>query len=93
MSAQPIHDVDPDDPMEILRVLPSDYHQQFLSEYAAAAEAARRPEGYRRLHELLRLWRLRAEAYSAPGYRERLTSVAEGESVHAEHVIPGWPIR
>ena len=37
-------------PVEILRLLPERFHEQFLSEYAAAAEAARRPERYQALH-------------------------------------------
>lgn len=42
MSAQPVHDPDPDDPVEILRVLPERFHDQFLAEYyEAAGEAAR----------------------------------------------------
>jgi hypothetical protein len=34
---------------------PERFREQFLNEYAAAVEAARRPEDYRALHELLRL--------------------------------------
>ena len=60
MSAQPVQEHDPDDPVEILHVLPARLHEQFLAEYAAAAEAARRVEGYRALHDLLREWRLTA---------------------------------
>jgi hypothetical protein len=42
MSAQPVHEPDPDDPVEILRVLPARFHDQFLAEYyEAASEAAR----------------------------------------------------
>ena len=54
MSAEPVQEHDPDDPVEILRVLHERFREQFLNEYAAAAEAARRPEGYRALHDLLR---------------------------------------
>src|SRR5580658_5301415 len=77
MSAQPVQEHDPDDPVEILRVLPERFHEQFLSEYADAAEAALRPEGYRALHDLLRLWRLTAAAYSEPGFEARLGAVRE----------------
>ena len=47
MSAQPVQEHEPDDPVEILRVLPEPerFREPFLNEYAAAAEAARRPEG------------------------------------------------
>jgi hypothetical protein len=54
----------PDDPVAIL---PGRFREQFLAEYAAAAEAARQVEGYRTLHDLLRRWRLTAAAYSEPG--------------------------
>jgi hypothetical protein len=62
MTAQSADDLDPDDPLEILRVLPARFHEQFLAEYDAAVAGARRPEEYRRLHRLLRLWRLSAVA-------------------------------
>ncbi len=77
MSAQPVREHDPDDPVEILRVLPGRFREQFLAEYAAAAEAARRVEGYRALHDLLRLWRLTAAAYSEPSFEARLAGVRE----------------
>ena len=75
VTAHPVDDHDPDDPVGILSVLPEEYHAQFLIEYAAAVEGARRPEQFRQLQELLRLWRLRAVAYSSPGYDERLAAV------------------
>jgi hypothetical protein len=43
---------------------------------------------------MLRLWRLRAEAYTSPGYRERLIHAREGHAsgaVPAAQLIPGWP--
>jgi len=52
--------------VEILRVLPARFHEQFLAEYDAAVAGARRPEEYRRLHHLLRLWRLSAAAFLRP---------------------------
>lgn len=94
MTAQPIYEPDPDDPVEILRVLPGTYHEQFLAEYTSAVDQARRPEQYRRLHDLLRLWRLRAVAYSDPGYDARLAAARSGyeaDFVPAEQVIPDWP--
>lgn len=97
MTAQPYRgEHDPDDPAEILRVLPEPYHAQFRAEYAVAVEQARRPEQYRMLHDLLRLWRLRAVAYSDPGYADRLASARAGRTagdVPAERVIAGWPRR
>lgn len=77
MTAQPVDDYDPDDPVEILRVLPGGFHGQFLAEYDAAVADARRPEQYRELHHLLRLWRLRAVAYADPGYAGRLAVMQE----------------
>jgi Family of unknown function (DUF6247) len=57
-----------------LAVLPEGYHAQFLAEYTAAVEGALRPEQFRQLQELLQLWRLRAVAYSGPGYEVRLAA-------------------
>ena len=98
MSAQPVQDFDPDDPVEILRVLPERLHGQFRAEYETAAEAARQPEGYHALHELLRLWRLTAAAYTAPGFGRRFASVREAVrtgslegAVPIEQVVPDWP--
>jgi Family of unknown function (DUF6247) len=100
VSAQPVQGHDPDDPVEILRVLPEQFREQFLNEYALAAEAARRPEGYRALHDLLRLWRLTAAAHSEPGFEARLASVREAVlagnlegSVPIEEIVPDWPAR
>lgn len=96
MSAQPIQGPEPDDPVEILRVLPEPFHEQFLAEYAAAVEDARRPEHFRQLHDLLRLWRLRATAYSDASYEARLQAVRDGRAAEfapAGQVITGWPIR
>jgi Family of unknown function (DUF6247) len=93
VTAQPVYDQDPDDPVEILRALPEQHHSQFRAEYAAAVEMARRPEQFRQLHELLRLWRLRAVAYSEPGYDQRLEAAREGgaDFAPATQMIPGWP--
>jgi hypothetical protein len=95
MSAEPVHEADPDDPVEILRVLPARLHDQFLREYyAAAALAARQVGGYRQLHDVLRLWRLTAVSQSDSGFADRLAAVREGSlegSVPIEDVVPGWP--
>jgi hypothetical protein len=69
-------------------------------EYEAAVDGARRPEQYRQLHDLLRLWRLRAVAYSEPGYETRLQAVRgavrtgslEG-AAPIEEIVPGWSQR
>lgn len=85
MTAHPVYDSDPDDPVEILHALPETLHAQFRAEYAAAVDEARRPEQFHRLQELLRLWRLRAVAYSGPGYAGRLAEAYEG---HAAELAP-----
>lgn len=99
MSAQPVHEPDPDDPVEILRVLPDRLHDQFLREYyAAAALAAQQVDGYRHLHDVLRLWRLTAVAHSDPGFADRLAAVRDAVrtgstegSVPIEEIVPDWP--
>ena len=45
MSAQPVHEPDPDDLVEILRVLPARFHDQFLREYYGVAAGAARLVG------------------------------------------------
>ena len=45
MNAQPVHEPDPDDPVEILRVLPAWFHDQFLREYYGPPAGAARPVG------------------------------------------------
>ena len=100
MGAQPVQEHDPDDPVEILRVLPEQFHEQFLAGYRAAAEGARRVEGYRALHDFLRLWRLRAIARSDPSFETRLDRVREAARtgskegmVPIEDIVPDWPDR
>jgi hypothetical protein len=98
MSAQPAHEVDIDDPVQTLKLLPARLHDQFLREYyGAAASAARQVGGYRHLRDVLRLWRLTATAQSDPGFADRLAAVREAvrtgnldSSVSIEDVVPGW---
>lgn len=95
VSAQPVQEHGPDDPVEILHALPERFHEQFLAEYAAAAEAARQPEGYRVLHDMLRLWRLGAPALSDPGYEGRRQAVRDAvraghRGTPIEDVVPDW---
>jgi Family of unknown function (DUF6247) len=80
MAAEPLPEYepygdDPDDPVEILRVLPVQYHQYFVTEYWETLANARDMEQYRDLRKLLRFWRLRALAYSDPAYEEGLRAV------------------
>lgn len=102
MSAQPISDVDPDDPVVILSQLPAKHRDQFLREYyPAAAEAAKELGRYAALRDLLRLWRLRAVMYSDPGYdaalaesrRAALAGHAEGSMTAEEVFGDRWPRR
>jgi Family of unknown function (DUF6247) len=99
VTAQSAPERDPDDPVEILRILPSQFHEQFLAEYDAAVTGARRPEHYHELHRLLRLWRLRAAAYSDPGYESRLQAMQDAvrtgrhDGTLIEEVVPDWAER
>ncbi len=98
MTAQPADDYDPDDPVEILRVLPTRFHEQFLAEYDTAVAGARRPEEYRQLHHLLWLWRLSAAAFSDPGYEARRQAVEESVrtgrgGTPIEEIVPDWDER
>jgi Family of unknown function (DUF6247) len=89
----------PDDPVEILHALPARAHEQFLAEYDLAVAGARRPEQYREVHHLLRLWRLRAVAYSDPGYEARLQAVQDAaragrrDGTPIEELVPDWEER
>ena len=98
MTAQLADDYDPDGPVEILRVLPERFHEQFLAEYDAAVAGARRPEQYRHLHDLLRLWPLSAVAFSDPGYETRRQAVEEAvrtgrRGTPIGEIVPDWDER
>lgn len=95
MTAEPVHgEPGRDDPVDILRILPEEYREQFRAEYAAAIDHAQDPADYHALANMLRLWRLRAAAYTDPGYGERLAAARTGDTtteLSAEQVIAGWP--
>jgi Family of unknown function (DUF6247) len=95
VTAQPVFsEPGPDDPALILRMLPPEYHTDFLAEYTEAVERARRPDEFAALAALLRLWRLRAAAYADPGFRERLAAVRGGDTrddVPMEQLTGQWP--
>jgi hypothetical protein len=95
VTAQLADEFDLDDPVEILAILPDQFHEQFLSEYDSAVASARRPDQYRQLHYMLRLWRLRAAAYSDPGFESRLESAraGSGDRTPIEQVVPDWDSR
>jgi hypothetical protein len=65
----------------------------------AAVANARRPEHYRELHHLLRLWRLRAAAYADPGYEGRLQAMQDAvrggrrDGTPIEDAVPDWAER
>lgn len=101
MTAQPGNAVGTDDPVEILRILPAQFHGQFLREYyAAAALAARDVSKYGQLCEVLRLWRLTAVAHADVGFADRLAAVRQAVqtrsltgSVPIEDIVPDWHSR
>ena len=95
MTAQPMQS-SLDDPGEILRLLPARWHEQFLREYRGALDAAHEVWRFQQLRDVLHLWRLRAVAYSDPGFDHSLQATREDradEFVPAEQAIPGWPDR
>jgi hypothetical protein len=77
-------------------MLPAQYREQFMTEYEAAVAGARQPAYYRRLRTLLRLWRLRAAAYSDPGFEARLAAAQaamagdQWDGIPARDVVPDW---
>jgi uncharacterized protein DUF6247/Mrr restriction endonuclease-like protein len=87
-AAQVEGDREPDDPYEILKVLPEQYHEWFLADYRRALRAAYPAEGYLALTLLLRKWRLRAEQYADPDYQR---SLDEARVARVRHTRPhGW---
>jgi Family of unknown function (DUF6247) len=92
VTAQPIHEAFPDDPAEILRILPSRWHVQFLGEYRAALDAAREVQRWPHLPVLLHRWSLRAAAYTDPQFE---VAMEEARNARPEDLIPvpGWPGR
>jgi hypothetical protein len=89
VTAQPIHEPVPEDPVEILRQLPDRWHEEFLAEYRAALDAAHEVWQWRRLREVLQRWRLRAAAYSDPGF-ERAAQAAREAGPEDLVPLPGW---
>jgi Family of unknown function (DUF6247) len=89
MTAQPIHDAFPDDPAQILRLLPPRWHAQFLDEYRAALDAAREVQRWHHLPVMLHQWGLRAAAYADPQFE---VAMQEARDARPEDLIPvpGW---
>jgi hypothetical protein len=88
VSAQPAGESGWDAPAEILALLPPRWHEQFLSEYRAALEAAREVSQWPHLTGLLARWRLRATAYSDPGF-DSAAEAARNVRPEDLHPIPG----
>jgi Family of unknown function (DUF6247) len=89
MTAQPIPEQAPDDPDEILRLLPPRWQAEFLAEYRAALDAVREVRRWQQLRDLLHRWRLRATAYANPEFG---TSAQAARDARPEDLapIPGW---
>ena len=68
MTAQPITRPDPEDPAEILALLPERWHAQFADEYRDALDAARDMQHWAELRAMLHRRHLRAVAYADPGF-------------------------
>ncbi|MEW9533228.1 DUF6247 family protein [Microbispora sp. NPDC049125] len=95
MTAEPVYHAD-DGPAEILRVLPERWHEQFLSAYHSALDAAHEVWRFQHLRELLRVWRLHAAAVSNPDFARAEQAVREGrrdEFVSMDDAFPGWADR
>ncbi|WP_162795065.1 DUF6247 family protein [Nonomuraea lactucae] len=90
MSAQPVHEEDPQDPQVILRDLPARERPEFLRQYHAAATAALQDVAqYKKLKQLLHHWSLAVIATNQPGYYEALEQAQAGlgETVPLEDAI------
>jgi hypothetical protein len=83
---------DPDDPAEILAMLPDRWHDQFLAEYRSGLDAAREVGQWPRLRALLHRWRLRATAYSDPGF-DLAAQAARRARPEDLIPLPGWDDR
>lgn len=95
MTAQPMQS-SPEDPSEILRLLPAKWHEQFLAEYHGALDAAHEVWRFQQLRDVLHLWQLRAVAYSDPAFEAALQATRDNQAdefVPAEQAIPGWSDR
>ena len=95
MAAKPRQGL-PDGPSEILSLLPAKWHEQFLSEYHGALDAAHEVWRFQQLRDVLHLWHLRAVAYSDPSFDQALQATREDQTdefVPAEQAIPGWSDR
>ncbi|MCC5581018.1 hypothetical protein IMZ11_35940 [Microtetraspora sp. AC03309] len=95
MTAQPLEPVAPRDPGEdpaaIFEALPPSHRAQFRSEYDEALEAAHDLVRFKQVQTLLRQWRLRAIAYTRPGYGEAVDDALQGRTeMFTRFTPPEW---
>jgi hypothetical protein len=88
MSAQPLSRPDPEDPAEILALLPERWHAEFVGEYQEALAAARDMQHWAELPALLHRWRLRAVAYSDPEFWAAARDARDARPEEL-HPVPG----
>jgi hypothetical protein len=92
---EPVGSRDPgDDPAAIFDLLPEFHRSQFRAEYDQALEAARDLARFRQVRSLLRQGRLRAMAYSRPGYEEAVQdALRERADAFVRYAPPEWEMR
>jgi hypothetical protein len=95
MTAEHLEPVGPQDPGEdpaaIFELLPASHRPQFRAEYDQAIDAAHDLERFKQVRSLLRQWRLRAIAYSRPGYEEAVQDAIQGrEEAFVRYTPPEW---
>lgn len=90
---------EPDDPNEILQLLPAEQREEFTQEYQVALRAASEPDCYAELRSTLWKWRLRAVTPSGPSERSTARRAFEDQlaiyaarswAVHAATTSPPW---
>jgi uncharacterized protein DUF6247 len=89
---EPVGSRDPgDDPAAIFELLPESHRSQFRAEYERALDAAHDLARFKQVRTLLRQWRLRAMAYSRPGYEEAVQDALQGrEDAFVRYSPPDW---
>ncbi|MGI8330155.1 DUF6247 family protein [Actinomadura scrupuli] len=92
MTAEPLEPAgsrDPgEDPAAIFDALPPSRRVQFRDEYDRALDAAHDLARFKQVQALLRQWRLRAMAYSRPGYEEAVQDALHGRTDGSPGYIP-----
>lgn len=89
MSAQPVHEDDPQDPQAILYGLPERERPEFLRQYRETARAAWKDVAqYKALRQLLHRWSLAVIATNRPGYYEAIDDAkASGKATPLEEAV------